>query len=146
MTASQTLRPGWTPITIGLMILGFIAWWPLGLAMLAYIVWGDRLHDALNDTKREFAGKRACGPKTGYRGRNATGNAAFDEYRAEELERLKKERQRLDDEVKEFEDYLSNLHKARDKEEFDRFMAERDKNRKARNKDNDIDDAEVLET
>ena len=37
MTQTQALRPGWTPLTIALMVLGFVFFWPLGLAMLAYI-------------------------------------------------------------------------------------------------------------
>jgi hypothetical protein len=52
-------------------------------------------------------------------GRTASsGNAAFDEYRAETL-------RRLEEEQKEFREYLERLRKARDKEEFDRFMADR---------------------
>ncbi len=42
MNQSALLRPGWTPATIALMVLGFVVFWPLGLAMLAYILWGDR--------------------------------------------------------------------------------------------------------
>lgn len=39
MATSYALRPAWTPLTILLMVLGFIMFWPLGLAMLAYILW-----------------------------------------------------------------------------------------------------------
>ena len=35
------IKPQWGPLTIALMVLGFIVWWPLGLAMLAYILWGE---------------------------------------------------------------------------------------------------------
>ena len=34
------IKPQWGPLTIALMVLGFVVWWPLGLAMLAYILWG----------------------------------------------------------------------------------------------------------
>lgn len=144
MTAAQTLRPAWTPLTIGLMVLGFIIWWPLGLAMLAYIVWGDRLHDTIRDKRQEFTayGAGANGWQNNTR-RQATGNAAFDDYRAEELDRLKEERRRLDGEVKEFEEYLSNLRMARDREEFNRYMKERDTRRSRSNKNNVND---VIET
>lgn len=47
-----------------------------------------------------------------------TGNAAFDEYREETL-------QRLEEEAKEFQSFLQRLRKARDKAEFDQFMTER---------------------
>jgi hypothetical protein len=31
----------WTPLSIGLMVLGFIVYWPLGLAVLAYNIWAQ---------------------------------------------------------------------------------------------------------
>ena len=40
---SCLLRPGFHPLSIGLMVVGFIVFWPLGLAMLAYMLWGDRM-------------------------------------------------------------------------------------------------------
>ena len=54
MTNTNALRPGWTPVTIGLMVLGFIVFWPLGLAMLAYILWGDQFHDMFRDARNHF--------------------------------------------------------------------------------------------
>jgi len=47
-----------------------------------------------------------------------SGNQAFDEYRAETL-------RRLEDEQREFRDFLTHLRTAKDKAEFDQFMAER---------------------
>ncbi len=145
MTAAQTLRPAWTPLTIGLMVLGFIIWWPLGLAMIAYILWGDRLHDAIRDNKYEFKAYSANAQTwPGNNHRRASGNSAFDDYRAQELDRLRAERRRLDDGVKEFEDYLSNLRMARDRDEFNRYMKERDDRRKKSNDKNN--DNDVIET
>ena len=43
MYRTALIRPDWTPATIGLMVLGFFVFWPLGLAMLAYILFGERL-------------------------------------------------------------------------------------------------------
>src|SRR5438876_645672 len=43
MNTTALIRPAWTPATIALMVIGFMVFWPLGFAMLAYIVWGDRL-------------------------------------------------------------------------------------------------------
>ena len=47
----------------------------------------------------------------------SSGNRAFDEYRMETLRRLEEEQQ-------EFKDFLSRLRHAKDKEEFDAFMAQ----------------------
>lgn len=48
----------------------------------------------------------------------ATGNRAFDEYRTETL-------RRLEEESREFHGFLDKLRMAKDKAEFDAFMAER---------------------
>ena len=37
------LAPGWSGLNIALMVLLFLVALPLGLAMLAYIVWGGRI-------------------------------------------------------------------------------------------------------
>ena len=29
----------WTPVSVGLMVLGFVVFWPLGLAVLAHNIW-----------------------------------------------------------------------------------------------------------
>ena len=47
-----------------------------------------------------------------------SGNRAFDEYRAETL-------RRLEEEQKEFREFLDRLRFAKDKAEFDEFLAER---------------------
>ena len=51
-------------------------------------------------------------------GRSSSGNRAFDEYRADTLKRLEEEQ-------REFREFLERLRHAKDKAEFDEFMAER---------------------
>ena len=48
----------------------------------------------------------------------SSGNRAFDEYRTETL-------RRLEEEQREFRSFLDRLRFAKDKTEFDQFMAER---------------------
>lgn len=136
MTTTALIRPAWTPATIGLMVLGFMVFWPLGLAMLAYILWGDRfegLKRGFSGFRSEFRGAReglfgACrGRHARHYGFSRTGNVAFDEWREQELERLEQERRKLDETLKEFDEYLRELRRAKDKEEFDRFMADRNR-------------------
>ena len=132
MNTSALIRPAWTPATIALMVLGFMVFWPLGLAMLAYIIWGDRLDGFKRDVNQATDGFFAsCRSKRGRHHRShhhgRTGNVAFDDWREKELERLAEERKRLDDMLTEFDDYARELRRAKDQEEFDRFMANRNK-------------------
>jgi len=128
MISSQALRPDWTPVTVGLMVLFFVfGVWPLGLAMLAYILCGDRIPEVRNHfgaQKRAWSGKGRCGPRVHQR----SGNVAFDDYRARELKRLEEERNRLDEELREFETFMADLRRARDEEEFERFRRNRNGN------------------
>jgi hypothetical protein len=131
MTKTALIRPAWTPATIALMVLGFIVWWPLGLAMLAYILWGDRLGDVKGDWNR-FSDNVFGSFEKGARYHSRTGNVAFDEWREKELARIEEERRKLDEAREEFDSYLRELRRAKDQEEFDRFMAERSRKTPAR--------------
>ncbi|HWB45860.1 MAG TPA: DUF2852 domain-containing protein [Hyphomicrobiaceae bacterium] len=121
-------RPAW----ITLMVLGFIVFWPLGLAILAYMIWSGRMgcgrHGDITrwqeraaerwERKRERWEQKMQqwgGPRSGVR---PTGNRAFDEYREEAL-------RKLEEEATEFRDFLSRLRMAKDRAEFDEFMRER---------------------
>src|SRR5579885_2315750 len=115
-------KPAW----IALMILAFIAYWPLGLGMLAYLVWSGRMrcwnhggpgrwHNDGRERMRETM-SRWCGGAS--RRSYSSGNRAFDGYREETL-------RRLEEEEREFKEFLDRLRQAKDKAEFDQFMAER---------------------
>ena len=54
-----------------------------------------------------------------------TGNVAFDDWREAELARLDEERRKLDEMREQFDDYVRELRRAKDQEEFDRFMRDR---------------------
>jgi hypothetical protein len=117
-------KPAW----IGLLVLSFIVFWPAGLALLAFLLWSGRMgcwghHNgrfaekmermqSKMDRMRERAGRWGGWQPP------SSGNRAFDEYRAETL-------RRLEEEQKEFRDFLDRLRHARDKAEFDQFMADR---------------------
>ncbi len=128
------IKPQWSPLTIALMVLGFIIFWPLGLAVLGYILWGEKFGGSAE--KAQHYWNKGCGymrnttKQAGFgRDFSSSGNAAFDDYRADQLKRLEEERARLDAEIDAFHEYMANLRKAKDREEFDRFMSEHRGNR-----------------
>lgn len=90
------------PVWIGLMIGGFLFWWPLGIAILTYLAWTGTL--------------RPWAPRFWH----GSGNAAFDEHRAEMLAKLESEQC-------EFAKFVDDLRKAKDRTEFDSFVARRSK-------------------
>ncbi|MBP1858780.1 DUF2852 domain-containing protein [Rhizobium herbae] len=128
MNQSALIRPDWTPATIAMMVLGFVVFWPLGLAMLAYILFGERLKSFKKDANATVDGFCSSFKRKSQRyGRPGfgTGNVAFDDWRDAELSRLEEERRKLDEMREQFDEYVRELRRAKDQEDFDRFMRER---------------------
>lgn len=123
-------KPAW----IGLTVLSFILWWPLGLVVLGFLIgsgrmacWvqggGTRWQRRMERMQQRMGRMQAAAERWGCGGgsgqaRSATGNRAFDEYRQQTL-------RRLEEEQREFMEFLDRLRHAKDKVEFDEFMAER---------------------
>jgi hypothetical protein len=124
----------WSAFDIVAIVVGFSVFWPVGLAILGYKFWQSRSGAAdlqtfamnkWNDA-RSAMGSGPSSPRAWSRGYSApTGNAAFDDWKNAELSRLEEERRKLEDAHREFAEFVENIRKAKDREEFDRFMAER---------------------
>ena len=130
----------WSAFEIIAMILGFVVFWPIGLAILGYKFWQSRYGgpdlqtlatNKWQDARTMMSSNSSPGRAAAQRGARAvsmpspTGNAAFDEWRTAELARLDEERRKLDDAQREFAEYVDAIRRAKDREEFERFMAER---------------------
>ncbi len=118
------------PALVILTLVCFWFWWPVGLAVLAYLAFNRgrfRRLGAPGAGRWQFPDMMGRASR-GFSYAPPSGNRAFDEYRSETL-------RRLEDEQKEFVEYLERLRQARDKQEFDQFMADR---RKAPGRPDDV--------
>jgi hypothetical protein len=125
----------WKPVEIVAMVLGFIVYWPIGLAVLGWKFWQKKsgyAGDIVSFGREKWEKWANWGSdRWGFAARNwaasgfgmgSTGNRAFDEWRTSELARLEEERQKLVAAAREFAEFMENLRHARDREEFERFM------------------------
>ena len=96
---------------IAAMVAGFVLVWPAGLALLAYMIWSKRMFSR-NAPIRTMA--RPFGASV----MQSSGNRAFDAYKEDTLRRLQEEQDS-------FNAFLGRLRDAKDKAEFDQFMADR---------------------
>ncbi len=126
-------RPAW----LTLMVVSFILFWPVGLAVLAFLLWSGRMGCGWSGRNGNWSARmadrmdrkaKAWGGEFRGFGGPSSGNRAFDEYREATL-------RRLEEEQREFREFLDNLRHAKDRAEFDQFMAER-KTRTATDGDN----------
>lgn len=101
---------------IAAMVLGFVFFWPVGLALLFYMIWSKQMF------KKCSSKRSSCDTlRTTLR---PSGNRAFDAYKADTL-------RRLEDEQHSFEAFLERLREAKDQNEFDQFMDDRARAAKA---------------
>ena len=133
------------PAWITLMVVSFVLFWPVGLLVLGYLIWSGRMGS--------WRSNRGCGGKWSERNsvrrqarhirRRSSGNVAFDEYREETL-------RRLEEEQIEFTNFLDKLRMAKDKAEFEQFMADRKTNPSqptaSENRDNGENNGSVPQT
>jgi hypothetical protein len=104
-------RPAW----IIAMVLAFVFVWPVGLALLAYMIWSKKMfRGSCNQNRRHGPFSRHM-----HGAYSPSGNSAFDSYKSDMLKRLEEQRA--------FEGFLQRLRDAKDKSEFDAFMEDRAK-------------------
>ena len=138
-------KPAWIVLTV----VSFMMFWPLGLAVVGFLIgsgrmgcwtghhgaerWQarmdrmqqrmqekmDRMNQRMQGRGGSSWGAAWCGPgASGWNNTTSSGNRAFDEYRTDTL-------RRLEEEQREFLEFLDRLRHAKDKAEFDQFMADR---------------------
>ena len=104
-------KPAWIAATI----LGFIFFWPAGLALLGYLIWSRRMFNRSSSCGRSRMQRMNPMQRSAWM---SSGNSAFDAYKSETL-------RRLEDEQQAFDAFLQRLREAKDKQEFDAFMQDR---------------------
>jgi hypothetical protein len=105
---------------IAAMVLGFIIFWPVGLALLAYMIWGKQMFARSCGHRRDHQSYNHAHrwDRHGSRSMQSSGNSAFDDYKTQALRRLEEEQEA-------FEAFLQRLRSSKDKTEFDAFMDDR---------------------
>lgn len=116
---------GWHPLNIAAMVLGFIVFFPLGFAILAWNIWSARADRRAMAMPGVFGGAWPTGGTDRDLARHS-GNSVFEDYKRETLARLEEERRKLVAEQQAFASFLDDLKRAKDREEFERFMRDRE--------------------
>ena len=121
---------------IGAIVVAFVYWWPVAVAYVAWKIAGYPAFAQLRDLARNGPSNFAAGAPSrfaqafetarhGGMSRGGTGNLAFDDYRRAEIERLEARRRALQEESRAFAAFVEELKRAKDREQFDAFMAKR---------------------
>jgi len=110
----------WGGTNIAAMILGFVFWWPLGLAVLLWTITGHQIHDLPAWVREKwvqlFRGEKV---RTG----NESDNVIFNEYQQTQYDRIQEIKEEIKKRAEAFRTFRSDAKRRKDRREFEEFMA-----------------------
>ena len=116
-TNLSSVHPGY----LVAMVVAFVAWWPLGVMVLAYIIWSGsmtRINGQWWERVKAFVSGQSF---------SGSGNAAFDAHREAMLRGLEEQRKRMEQDARDFALYMDKVRMARDEQSFNDFINQRRK-------------------
>ncbi len=126
----------WTPFGIGMMVLGYIVFWPLGLVLTLWMVSGRHVADLPRSIGQTVSGwfprRDGDGGWSGHAGKadgfsgfsrsSGSGNSVFDDYQQTQYDRISEIKQEIKDTWRRFREFRSDEQRRQERDEFDRFM------------------------
>lgn len=109
----------WRGLNLVVMILGFVFFWPVGLAIVFWIGSGRSVHEipaAARELWDHFFESQAE-TKSG-----ASGNRVFNDFQQTQYDRISEIKEEIKSRAKRFSDFRGNAQRRADEEEFKRFM------------------------
>ena len=110
----------WSAANIVGMVIGFMIFWPLGLAILAWILSGRQVRDLPAATRDLWARFFSNGEARFHKG---TDNIVFNEYQQTQHDRISEIKNEIRERARRFSEFREDIQRRRDQEEFERFMA-----------------------
>ena len=108
----------WSAANIGVMVIGFLLWAPLGFAVLLWSLFGypiEELPGWLRDRWRQLRGHTGgC--------KRSSDNLVFNEYQQAQHDRIDEIKEEIRHRATAFSDFRTDAKRRRDQEEFDAFM------------------------
>ena len=112
----------WTPLNIALMVLGFVLFWPIGLAILFGIMAGIKPMELPWRIGAWFDGMKGQMGNPFDTKVSGSGNHVFDEYQQTQMDRIEEIKAEVRDRSDRFNRFKGDEERQRQQEQFDRFM------------------------
>ena len=113
-------RGHWSGANIAAMVIGFIIFPPLGLAVLAWTITGHPIQDLpgwLKDKWNRVFRSHSAGSQSN------TENSVFNEFQQTQYDRIQEIKEEIRKRADAFRDYRGNKKRRQDQQEFDDFMS-----------------------
>ncbi len=117
-------RGNWSLMNIAAMVLGFVLFWPLGLAVLFWNISGRDVRDIPGTVKQKwsdmFGGSHN---RASYHGYSSSENAVFDEFQQTQFDRISEIKEEIKNRARRFGDFRANARRRAQEKEFQEFMS-----------------------
>jgi hypothetical protein len=117
-------RGNWSAMNIAAMVLGFVFFWPLGLAVLFWIISGRSVKDIPEAVQTKWSSMfgGSFGRGRGQGNLNSE-NSVFDDFQQTQYDRISEIKEEIKNRARSFRDFRSSARRRAEEKEFRDFMA-----------------------
>jgi hypothetical protein len=117
-------RGNWSGLNIAAMVLGFVFFWPLGLAVLFWNISGRSVKDIPQAVQSKWSSTFGGSFSRGrHHGSADSENSVFDEFQQTQYDRISEIKEEIKNRARSFTDFRSNARRRAEEKEFRDFMA-----------------------
>ena len=113
-------KGNWSPMNTAAMVIGFVAFWPIGLVLLYWNIKGRDVRDLPGAIQGKWARLRNKRCKNDVAGSD---NSLFNEFQQTQYDRIREIKEEIKDRSRRFQAYRADAKRRADEEEFNQFMA-----------------------
>ena len=116
-------KSNWSCINITGMVLGFILFWPVGLAILFWILSGRNVQDLPAAIKHKWSEKFGGDKMMVNNDSDDSGNSIFNAFQQTQYDRISEIKEEIRERSRRFAEYRADARRRADEEEFTQFMS-----------------------
>ena len=117
-------RANWSGLNIAAMVLGFVFFWPVGLAVLFWILSGRNVKDIPEAVRSKWSGMTGGVFRASKNGPYSNSeNSVFDEFQQTQHDRISEIKEEIKTRARRFRDFRFDARRRAEEKEFSEFMS-----------------------
>lgn len=116
-------KGNWSPLNIGVMVVAFVLFWPIGLFVLYWNISGRDARDLPATVKQKWSSMFNRNSSTHESTSTASHNSVFEEFQQTQYDRIAEIKEEIKARTNRFNEFRSNTKRREEEEEFSKFMA-----------------------
>ena len=113
------MKGNWSGKNIAAMVIGFVLFWPVGLAILYWNIKGRDIRDLPDAIQQKWSSTFSSKNRI----EGGSGNSVFNEFQQTQYDRIREIKEEIKNRASSFRNYKANAKRHEDEKEFKDFMS-----------------------